>query len=161
MSPPRVPSPPGAETDPDLFKVLTEIDMIAHMAKNEFERLLPAGMTQAQFGVLNRITRLGTEESVTELAAAFQVTQPTMTSTLKRLSAKRYIAFKPDLSDRRTKRVTIAPEGRKMRAEIIDNLTPLMASQSMNIGIDNLETLLADLAKIRLHFEIRMGAGDV
>ncbi len=150
------PSPSGVDSDPDLFKILTEVDMIAHMAKNEFERLLPDGMTQAQFGILNRITRLKTQETVSELAAAFQVTQPTMTSTLKRLSHKNYITFKPDKRDRRIKRVAVTKAGSKSREQVILKLAPLLAAQGEAIGALNFERLLADLARIRMQFESRL-----
>jgi len=150
------PSPSGIDSDPDLFKILTEVDMIAHMAKNEFERLLPDGMTQAQFGILNRITRLKTQETVSELAAAFQVTQPTMTSTLKRLSNKNYITFKLDKRDRRIKRVAVTKAGSKSREQVILKLAPLLAAQGEAIGALNFERLLADLARIRVQFESRL-----
>jgi len=150
------PSPSGIDSDPDLFKILTEVDMIAHMAKNEFERLLPDGMTQAQFGILNRITRLKTQETVSELAAAFQVTQPTMTSTLKRLSNKNYITFKLDKRDRRIKRVAVTKAGSKSREQVILKLAPLLAAQGEAIGDLNFERLLADLARIRVQFESRL-----
>ena len=149
-------TPPGKESDPEFFKLLTEIDMIAHMAKTEFERLLPAGLTQAQFGVLNRITRLGMEETVSELAAAFQVTQPTMTSTLKKLLGKDLIIFRPDAKDKRIKRVAITAAGRKTREKTLTALAPLLAGQEKEIGVLNYETLLADLGKIRSQFEQRL-----
>lgn len=149
-------TPPGIESDPEFFKLLTEIDMIAHMAKTEFERLLPDGLTQAQFGILNRITRLETEETVSELAAAFQVTQPTMTSTLKKLRSKDLIAFVPDKFDGRIKRVTITEAGQKIREVTLTNLTPIIAAQERQIGTLNYETLLADLGKIRTQFENRL-----
>ena len=72
-----MPDSPGLPEDHILFKVLTEIDMIAHMASVAFERALPGDLTTAQFGVLNRLLRLDATETVGELAAAFQVAQPT------------------------------------------------------------------------------------
>ncbi len=151
-------TPPGIESDPDFFKLLTEIDMIAHMVKTEFERLLPDGLTQAQFGVLNRITRLGIEETVTELAAAFQVTQPTMTSTLKKLRSKDLVTFAPDKSDKRVKRVAITDAGRKMREVTLSNLAPVIQAQEQKIGTLNYDTLLGELGRIRTQFERRMSA---
>ena len=150
------PTPPGTETDPDFFKVLTEIDMISHMAKNEFERLLPPGMTQAQFGVLNRLTRLEIKETVSELAFAFQVTQPTMTSTLKKLNSKALIFFEPDPTDKRVKRVQITDSGRAMRDKVIFDMAPVLSEQINAIGPLDFKTLLRDLGKIRTQFEDRM-----
>lgn len=156
MTFPTPPTPPGAEADPEFFKVLTEIDMISHMAKNEFERLLPAGMTQAQFGVLNRLTRLEIKETVSQLAFAFQVTQPTMTSTLKKLKSKSYIFFEADSTDKRVKRVHITKSGRATRDKIVFDMAPLISAQIDAIGSLDFEILLRDLGKIRTQLEERM-----
>jgi len=149
-------TPPGLDSDPDIFKLLTEIDMIAHMVKNEFERVLPDGMTQAQFGVLNRLTRLGILETVSELAKAFQVAQPTMTSTLKKLQTKAYIELIPDEQDGRVKRVAITKAGTKARAEILQITGHALAE--FETGFDNIRypTLLRDLGKIRSFLEKRV-----
>lgn len=125
MSEQRIePSAPGLENDPVQFKVLTEIDMIAHMALVEFERLLPDGMTSAQFGVLNRVIRLGAPETIGELAAAFQVTQPTMSSTVRRLEQKNLIVLKASTSDRRVKYVEPTKESYALRQTIVEAVAP-------------------------------------
>ena len=121
---PAKPSAPGLESDPVQFKVLTEIDMIAHMASVEFERLLPDGITAAQFGVLNRAIRLGMSESIGELAAAFQVRQPTMSSTVRRLEQKKLVCLKASPSDRRVKYVEPTKSGHALRQKIIEDVAP-------------------------------------
>ena len=68
------------------FELFNEIGIINQLATTMFERVLPKGMTQAQFTVLNHFVRLGHQErSPAQLAFAFQVTRPTMTSTLSRM----------------------------------------------------------------------------
>jgi len=121
------PTEPGLADDPVLFKVMTEIDMIAHMAAVEFQRLLPEDVTPAQFGVLNRLLRLGETETVSELADAFLVAQPTMSSTVKRLHAKGFVDFIPDKDDRRIKRVTATAKGKAMRKKAVKALDPYWA----------------------------------
>lgn len=118
------PAEAGLPTDSPLFKVLTEIQIISHLASNEFERLLPTGMTEAQFGVLNHLLRLDVQETVGELAAAFQVAQPTMSSTVKRLEEKGLILLVPSLEDRRVKRVHVTDTGKKTRDKIVLSLEP-------------------------------------
>ena len=149
-------TPSGLDSDPDIFKLLTEIDMIAHMVKNEFERVLPDGMTQAQFGVLNRLTRLGVLETVSELAKAFQVAQPTMTSTLKKLQAKAYVEFVPDEQDGRVKRVAITKAGTKARAEILQITGVALAEFESGFKDIRYTTLLKDLGLIRTFLERRV-----
>ncbi len=107
--------PLGLPGDPVLFKLLGEIEVIARAADARFARLLPRGLTPAQFGVLNRLVRLGRLETVSELARAFRVSQPTMSSTVAKLSAKGLVALREDPADRRIRRVALTPEGGAMR----------------------------------------------
>jgi len=118
------PADAGIPGDPPLFQVLTEIDIISHLATNEFERLLPEGFTNAQFGVLNRLLRLNTEETIGELAAAFQVAQPTMSSTVKKLEQKQYVELYTSANDKRTKHVRITPQGKKVRNNAVKMIEP-------------------------------------
>ena len=108
-------APLGLPGDPVLFKLLGEIEVIAKATDARFARLLPAGMTPAQFGVLNRLARLGRLETVSELARAFRVSQPTMSSTLAKLAAKGLVTLNGDAADRRARRVAITPAGEAMR----------------------------------------------
>lgn len=154
--PARTASNPGLPDDPLPFKVLTEIDMIAHMAANEFEKLLPPGLTQAQFGVLNRLMRLDAVETVGELAAAFQVAQPTMSSTVKRLEAKKLVELAPHASDRRVRCVKVTPAGAALRRQAVKQLQPhLKAFAEAAPGID-WATILPQLTQLRVYFEDRL-----
>ncbi len=76
-------------THPDaIFAFFTEIGILAQLSQTQFERLMPAGMTLAQFTVLNHCVRVSDGKSPATLARAFQVTKATMTSTLQRLEQK-------------------------------------------------------------------------
>jgi hypothetical protein len=59
--------------------------------------------------VLNHCVRLGDNRTPAELAAAFQVTRATLTSTLQRLEAKGFIRMARDPRDGRSKRVLLTP----------------------------------------------------
>ena len=81
----------GLPSDPIAFKAMTEIGIIAHLADNFFAKFLPEGITVAQFGVLNHLLRLDRQETIGELASAMQVSQPTMSSTVRKLEDKDFI----------------------------------------------------------------------
>ncbi len=151
----RVPTSPGVPGDSTFFKVMTEIDMIAHMAGNEFEKHMPDGLTQAQFGVLNRLMRLEAQETIGELADAFQVTQPTMSSTLKRLEAKGYSTFVPDTEDRRLKRVRVTRSGRAVRNKAVRALDPYFEMVKAEAPFVDLDGLLPALTRMRVFLEQR------
>jgi DNA-binding MarR family transcriptional regulator len=99
-----------AKDRPD-FLVFNEIAIIAQLATNRMERTLPAGMSSAQFGVLNHFYRRGGEETPAQLASAFQVTKGAMTHTLKQLESKGLVAVAAHGEDGRKKLVSITPEG--------------------------------------------------
>jgi DNA-binding MarR family transcriptional regulator len=113
--------------DPALFVFFNEIGIIEQLARNRFERVLPDGMTLAQFGVLNNFVRLGGERSPAGLARAFQVTKGAMTNTLQRLEAKGHVTLRPDPKDGRAKIVAITDAGRAARKAALAALTPGLA----------------------------------
>ncbi|MGK2742500.1 MarR family winged helix-turn-helix transcriptional regulator [Tepidicaulis sp. LMO-SS28] len=117
--------PAGLAGDPAEFMVMTEISIIAHLAETLFARNLPDGMTVAQFGVLNHLLRLKRQETIGELARAHQVSQPTMSSTVRRLEDKGFVALVPDPEDRRIRRVRVTKAGEKARAAALGAAAPV------------------------------------
>jgi MarR family transcriptional regulator for hemolysin len=114
--------PAGLAGDPLEFAVMTEISIIAHLADNAFARRLPDGLTTAQFAVLNHLLRLEAQQTIGELARALQVSQPTMSSTVKRLEEKGLVILVPDPDDRRIRRVSVSPAGTKARNQAVKAL---------------------------------------
>ena len=102
-----------------LFSVFTEISIIEHLARNRLERALPDGLRMSHFGVLNHMVRLGDNQTPVELARAFQVVKGAMTNTLQKLEVRGLVELQPDSVDGRSKRVTLTPEGRRVREEAV------------------------------------------
>lgn len=74
---------------------------------------LPRGMTKAQFTVLNHFVRLEISEKLpADLARAFQVSRPTITSTLARMEGAGLVAIRTEPRDGRAKLVSITATGR-------------------------------------------------
>ena len=119
------------------------------MAGNVFERSLPDGMTAAQYGVINRLVRTGADETITDLARAFRVTQPTMSSTVRQLEDKGYVRLQPAAHDGRQKLVSVTASARRMRERTIENLAPVTRMLE-TAGVD-WERLLGTLTPLR-HF---------
>jgi DNA-binding MarR family transcriptional regulator len=113
---------------PDV-KVFAEIAMIDQLVTNKLERVLPAGLSHAQFGVLSRLCR-ETEAAATpaELARAFQVTKGAMTNTLQRLEAQGLVTVAPDPDDGRKKLVTVTPAGQSVQYAALHALRPMTES---------------------------------
>nr|WP_321509840.1 helix-turn-helix domain-containing protein [uncultured Hyphomonas sp.] len=114
--------PAGLAGDPVEFAAMTEISIIAHLADTAFARRLPDGLTTAQFAVLNHLLRLEAEQTIGELARALQVSQPTMSSTVRRLEEKGLISLVPDSDDRRIRRVSVSRSGAAVRNKAVQAL---------------------------------------
>jgi DNA-binding MarR family transcriptional regulator len=135
-------------SDP-VFAVLNEIGICAQLSANAFERAMPAGMTLAQFVVLNHFVRLGGEKRAGDLARAFQVTKSTMSSTLARLEAKGLVRRAADGADARAARVSITPAGAKMRERCVAALAPQLDALRARLGGELFESLLPSLRRLR------------
>lgn len=116
-----------AETGAVYFRLFNEIGIIAQLSGNRFQRVLPQGLTVAQFSLLNHGVRLGDGWTPARLAAAFQVTKGTMTNTLQKLEAKGFVRLDPDPGDARSKRVYLTASGRSAREAALKALVPELA----------------------------------
>lgn len=142
---------PASSTTPHdtIFRVLNEVGIIAQLAGNAFERVMPDGMTLAQFTVLNHFVRLGGPKRPSDLARAFQVTKATMTSTLQRMEPKGLVAIVPDEQDGRGRLVTITEAGRAMHTDCIARLAPLLEMVRVRTGEAAFTDVIGPLARIR------------
>ncbi len=138
------------------FRMFTEIGIISQLSSNRLERLLPDGMSLAQFGVLNHLVRLGGTWSPSRLARAFQVTKGAMTNTLQRLEAQGLVRIAPDETDSRAKLVDLTPAGRKMRDQCVrltsgalDGVPGLPAPDAVRAALPFLEGLRKALDEAR------------
>jgi len=141
--------PAGLAGDPVEFAAMTEISIIAHLADNAFARHLPDGLTTAQFAVLNHLLRLDVDQTIGELARALQVSQPTMSSTVKRLEEKGLVTPIPDPDDRRIRRVSVTPAGALTRKHAVLALDA-SRSELATLSTQEWQQLLPLLYKLRV-----------
>lgn len=143
----------GLPSDPVAFKAMTEIGIIAHLADNLFAKFLPGGLTVAQFGVLNHLLRLDRRETIGELASAMQVSQPTMSSTVRKLEDKGFITLISNDADRRVRRVSVTEAGAVIRNQSIANIVPVQQTISGDVSTKEWEALLKTLTKIHIFLD--------
>lgn len=132
-----------------IFAFFTEIGILAQLSQTQFERLMPAGMTLAQFTVLNHCVRVADGKSPATLARAFQVTKATMTSTLQRLEQKGLVAIHPDPDDGRSKIVRITEAGREMRLAAMVATHPWAERLRAKLDEQEIAALIPRLAALR------------
>lgn len=131
------------------FRMFTEIGIINQLSSNRLERVLPEGMSQAQFSVLNHFVRLGGQWAPTRLARAFQVTKGAMTNTLQRLEAQGLVRIVGDPEDARAKLVEITAAGRKKRDACIRATGPAMRDVFESLSAEDVRAVLPVLERVR------------
>jgi DNA-binding MarR family transcriptional regulator len=131
------------------FRMFNEIGIINQLSSNRLERVLPDGMSVAQFSVLNHFVRLGGQWAPSRLARAFQVTKGAMTNTLQRLEAQGLVKIVADPADARAKLVEITAVGRKMRETCVRATGPMMGDVSASLQLDEVGAALPILEKLR------------
>ena len=143
--------------DPLAFEFFNEIGIIDQLVTAMLTNALPRGMTKAQFAVLNHFVRreIG-EKSPADLASAFQVRRPTMTSTLARMENNGLVAIRDDPRDGRGKLVSLTAAGRDMRetcvsalAAVIPTIEPIITAAEMQAFLPKLRKLRIGLDKLR------------
>ncbi|MGH6786164.1 MAG: MarR family winged helix-turn-helix transcriptional regulator [Novosphingobium sp.] len=136
--------------DPLTWQLFNEIGIIDQLAGTMFERVLPGGMTRAQFTVLNHFVRLGhAHRSPGELARALQVTRATMTSTLGRMARAGLVTIAPEPRDGRGKRVALTPAGLAMRGRCLAAVAPLLPMVDGLLDAAEIAALLPPLRTLR------------
>lgn len=134
---------------PDLFRLFNEIGIIQQLSSNAFERVLPHGLTQAQFTLLNHLSRVADGWPPARIAAALQVTRGTLTSTLQRLERKGFVRLASNPDDGRSKYVYLTEAGRSAHATSIEAATPLLAQVAGVLEPSEVDALLPVLEKLR------------
>jgi DNA-binding MarR family transcriptional regulator len=131
------------------FRMFNEIGIISQLSSNRLERVLPPGMSIAQFSLLNHLVRLGGAWAPSRLARAFQVTKGAMTNTLQRLEAKGLIRVTADPDDARGKLVEITDAGRRMREKCIRATGTAMSDIVKLVPTDDVGAVLPFLEHLR------------
>jgi DNA-binding MarR family transcriptional regulator len=132
------------------FTLFLEIGIIAQLSGNRFQRVMPFGLTMAQFSLLTHCLRLGDGWTPARLAAAFQVTRGTMTNTLQKLESKGFIRIDPDADDARSKRVFLTPSGRAAQEAALKALVPEVAGLPEGLPPALAAEILPALERLRI-----------
>jgi DNA-binding MarR family transcriptional regulator len=133
---------------PDV-QVFAEVGVIDRLATTRIERVLPEGMSHAQFNVLARLAARGQSDTPAGLARAFVVTKGAMTNTLQRLEAQGPVAIEQDPNDGRGKRVTITAAGLVAHDGALCCVRPIMEGLRGRFAETDFEASLPFLGALR------------
>jgi DNA-binding MarR family transcriptional regulator len=138
-----------------LFSYFNEIGIISQLSGALFQSVLPEGLTQAQFHVLNWFNRVDTQATPGRLAKAFQVTPGAMTNTLGKLEHRQLIKIAPDPTSGRKKRVTMTAKGNEMCERAINATAPLLVELAEKLDTESMLNQIQQLAEIRKYLDER------
>lgn len=139
--------------DDVIYHFFNELGIMEQLVTTQLERILPDGLTKAQFGVLNHMVRLGRRESPAELASAFQVSRPSMTNTVQKLETKGLVEIIPHETDGRSKIVLITNSGVAMREKALGALMPQFAQIGEALGRETFEKAVPLLQTVREYLD--------
>ena len=133
---------------PDV-QVFAEIGAIDQLTTVRIERVLPEGLTHAQFTVLNHLAQRGQAFTPVQLARTFQVTKGAMTNAVQRLAAARYVTIEGDETDRRKKWVAITPEGLAAHDNCLAAVRPMIEGLRQTFSETDFAAVLPFLRALR------------
>ncbi len=134
---------------PDV-QVFAEIGIIDQLATTRMDRLLPNGVTSAQFSVLNHLAVHGLEMTPASLADTFLVTKGAMTNILHKLERQGLVAVTGDAHDGRKKRVSLTGAGRAAYEASVAGLRPMMESMREAFTQEEFQDALPFLNALRV-----------
>ena len=90
------------------------LGILTQLFQSRIEALLrPTDLTYTQLSVLSHLDRQTEGQSISELAAAFEIQQPGMSKVIQRLAAAGAVSSQPDPTDPRRKLTSITDVGRE------------------------------------------------
>lgn len=132
------------------FRLFNEIGILSQLSKAKLEAVLPEGLIQPHFSVLNHLVRVADGRTPLDLARAFQVPKTSMSHTLAGLERAGLVRLGPNEKDRRSKRVWIEPEGRALRERIVGQMTPLLGGFTSAFPPERVAEVLPLLEEMRV-----------
>ena len=128
-----------------LFAELSAIDRLAAI---HMERLMPGGLTTAQFNVLTRLATHG-RQAPGEMSEALALSKPAMSHAMAKLEAAGFASISADPADGRRRVVTITPSGEAAYTQGSAAVAPMLRALRLSFASDEFEAALPFLSRLR------------
>lgn len=129
------------------YRALRLMRIISENAQRALENRLPNKLTSGQFEVLNRLYFVG-DQTVSQLAAAFKVSAPSMSQMITRLRLEGVIETTRKSDDARAKLVGISEDGKSILESTVQSLMSGFEPVEEALGDARLQHLLQELEAI-------------
>lgn len=131
------------------FRLFNEIAIIGQLSQTKLDNIMPKGLLNSHFNVLNHLVRLGDGKTPLSLANAFQLPKTTMTHTLSGLEKHNLVTIRPNPDDGRSKQVWLTQKGIGLRLQTIMQAAPILSQSLQGFSSEQIESLAENLAEIR------------
>jgi DNA-binding MarR family transcriptional regulator len=121
--------------------------IISENAQRELDNRLPGTLTSRQFEVLNRLYFVG-DQTASQLAAAFNVSAPSMSQMITRLRAVGVIEMSRKSDDARAKLVRMTESGKDILESTVQSLMSGFEPVEEALGAARLQHLLEELEAV-------------
>ena len=139
-------------TNPSVtYRAFRLMRIISDNAHRTLEERLPSTLTSRQFEVLNRLYFLG-EQTLSELATAFDVSAASMSQMITRLRASGVAETGQKSNDARAKLVRITDKGKDILEGTTQLLQPDLQAVEQVLGTARLQCLLEELEAVHAAF---------
>ena len=129
------------------YRALRLMRIISENARRTLENRLPNRLTPGQFEVLNRLYFVG-DQTVSQLAAAFDVSAPSMSQMITRLRLEGVIETTRKSNDARAKLVGITQDGKSILESTVQSLMSGFKPVDEALGDARLQHLLQELEAV-------------
>jgi DNA-binding MarR family transcriptional regulator len=139
------------------MRLFREFAIVDDVARRRLRTALPDGLTEAQYEVLSHLRHTDNrDETPGDLARLFDVTRPSMTQLLGRMSAAGLVELVPAPHDGRVRRVRLTEAGRRAQGAVVGALEDDLARLGRRFRASDLEELLDRARRFRLEVEQRL-----
>jgi DNA-binding MarR family transcriptional regulator len=130
-----------------VYRAFRLMRILSENAQRELDNRLPDTLTSRQFEVLNRLYFVG-DQTASELAAAFEVSAPSMSQMITRLRLEGVIETSRKSDDARAKLVRITEYGKGILESTVQSLMSGFEPVEEALGNTRLQHLLQELESV-------------
>ncbi|MBT7340629.1 MAG: MarR family transcriptional regulator [Luminiphilus sp.] len=131
-----------------VYRAFRFMRIISENAQRELDNRLPDTLTSRQFEVLNRLYFVG-DQTASQLAAAFNVSAPSMSQMITRLRAVGVIEMSRKSDDARAKLVRMTESGKDILESTVQSLMSGFEPVEEALGAARLQHLLEELEAVQ------------
>ncbi len=121
----------------ELFRLLACMNVIQNHVNAQFTLAAPRELSLAQFSVLRYFSiRENEQATLQHLSHMFGLSKASVGESVDKLAKKKFVSVDPNPDDRRSKLISITPEGFDAYKEALTELHPFLERLGDEVGTD-------------------------